>query len=73
MAPTAATPAWIHINDPAISGQIPARRGSRPPGLRGTGGARANSGPFTTARRATIGARSPTASPDPGRGSATDR
>ena len=39
MAPTAATPAWIHINDPAISGQIPARRGSRPPGLRGTGGA----------------------------------
>ena len=23
MAPTAATPAWIHINDPAISGQIP--------------------------------------------------
>jgi len=72
MAPTAATPAWIHINDPAISGQIPARRGSRPPGLRGTGGA-GELRALHHARRATIGARSPTASPDPGRGSATDR
>ena len=73
MAPTAATPAWIHINDPAISGQIPGPSQEPAPRLRGTGGARANFGPFTTARWATIGASSPTASPDPGRGSATYR
>src|SRR5262249_28874977 len=43
------------------------------PGCGGTGGARATLGPSPTARWATIGAGSPTASPAPGRGSATYR
>jgi len=72
MAPTAATPAWIHINDPAVSGQIPgpSREPAPAPGdRRRAGELRA----LTTARWATTGASPPTASPGPGRGSATYR
>ena len=35
MAPAAATPAWIHINDPAISGQIPGPSREPAPGSGG--------------------------------------
>ena len=70
MAPTAATPAWIYVKRPGDQRPDPWPFAGAGPRLRGAGDARANFGPFPTARWATTGASSPTASPHPGQGAA---